>query len=100
MTRIARNKIRLQCEPLDLTDLVRRTVEDHRSLFEKSEVHLEAALPGERIVVNADRTRLAQTVGNLLGNAAKFADKGGRAQVSLAVDPAAGKPSSGSPILE
>jgi two-component system CheB/CheR fusion protein len=91
VTRIARDKIRLQCEPLDLTDLVRRTVEDHRSLFEKSEVHLEAALPAERIVVNADRTRLAQMVGNLLENAAKFADKGGRAQVSLAVDAAAGR---------
>jgi two-component system CheB/CheR fusion protein len=88
-TRITRNKIRLQCEPLDLTDLVRRTVEDHRSLFEKGEVHLEAALPAERIAVNADRTRLAQVVGNLLQNAAKFTGKGGRAQVSVAVDEAA-----------
>jgi signal transduction histidine kinase/ActR/RegA family two-component response regulator len=88
VTRIAKNKIRLQCEPLDLTDLVRRTVEDHRSLFEKGEVHIEAALPAERIAVNADRTRLAQVVGNLLQNSAKFTGKGGRTQVSLAVDPA------------
>jgi PAS domain S-box-containing protein len=89
VTRIAKNKIRLQCEPLDLTDLVRRTVEDHRSLFEKREVYIEAALPAERIEVNADRTRLAQVVGNLLQNAAKFADRGGRTQVSVAVDEAA-----------
>ena len=87
VTRIAKNKIRLQCESLNLTSLVRRTIEDHRTLFEKGEVHLEAALPAERIVVNADPTRLAQVVGNLLQNAAKFTGKGGRTQVSLAVDP-------------
>jgi two-component system CheB/CheR fusion protein len=87
VTRIAKNKIRLQCESLNLTSLVRRTIEDHRTLFEKGEVHLEAALPAERIVVNADPTRLAQVVGNLLLNAAKFTGKGGRTQVSLAVDP-------------
>ena len=86
VTRVARNKIRLQCEPLDLTDLVQRTVDDHRSLFEKGEIHIETALPAERIAVNADRTRLAQVVGNLLQNAAKFTGRGGRTQVSVAVD--------------
>ena len=89
VTRIARNKIKLQCEPLDLTELVRRTIDDHRSLFEKSEVRLDAALPAERIAVSADRTRLAQVVGNLLQNAAKFTGPGGRTQVSVIVDPAA-----------
>ena len=86
VTRIARNKIQLQRESLDLTNLVRRTIDDHHSLFEKGEVHLETALPAERIAVNADRTRLAQIVGNLLQNAAKFTDRGGRTQVSVAVD--------------
>jgi len=88
VTRIARNKIRLRCEPLDLTDLVRRTVEDHRSLFEENEAHVEAVLPAERIVVDADRTRLAQVVGSLLQNAAKFGRRGGRTQVFVFVDPA------------
>ena len=89
VTRIARNKIQLQREPLNLTSLVRRTIDDHRSLFEKSEVHIETALPAQRIAVNADRTRLAQVVGNLLQNAAKFTNRGGHTQVSVAVDEAA-----------
>ncbi|HJX52391.1 MAG TPA: ATP-binding protein [Polyangia bacterium] len=91
VTRIARDKIQLQRESLDLTNLVRRTIEDYRSLFEKSEVHIETALPAQRIAVNADRTRLAQIVGNLLQNAAKFTDRGGRTQVSVAVDEVAGR---------
>ena len=41
LTRISRSKIRLECRPLELNDLVRRTVEDHRLLFEKSEIQLE-----------------------------------------------------------
>jgi len=88
LTRISRNKIRLECQLLELNDLVRRTVEDHRLLFEKSETQLEVRLGPERVTVNADGTRLAQVIGNLLQNAAKFTGKGGRATVSTSVDPA------------
>ncbi|MBI5545393.1 MAG: PocR ligand-binding domain-containing protein [Deltaproteobacteria bacterium] len=88
VTRIERNKIRLERQVLDLHDLVRRTVEDHRSLFEKSEVQLEVRLEPERVSVSADGTRLAQVIGNLLQNAAKFTGPGGRTEVSVCVDSA------------
>ena len=86
LTRISRNKIRLDLKPVDLNDLVRRTVEDHRSLFEKGEVQIEVAPGPERVSVNGDGTRLAQVIGNLLLNAAKFTGRGGRATVSVSVD--------------
>ncbi len=86
LTRISRNKIRLELQPLELNDLVRRTVEDHRLLFEKSEIQIEVRLAPERVSVNADGTRLAQVIGNLLQNAAKFTGHGGRATVSVSVD--------------
>jgi PAS domain S-box-containing protein len=86
VTRITRNKIQLQKERLELCEVVRRTAEDNRSLFERAEVRLELA-PAPRVVpVIADRTRVSQIVGNLLQNAAKFTLKGGCTRVSVAVE--------------
>ena len=92
ITRISRGKIRLERRRVELNELVRRTVEDHRSLFEENGVALESKLAHEPLFANADPTRLAQVVGNLLGNAAKFAGKGGHAQVRVFTDPETRRP--------
>ena len=86
ITRISRGKIELQLQPLELCELVRRTAEDHRSLFERNDVRLELSLPPEPVRVTGDVTRLAQVVGNLLGNAAKFSGRGGVTRVSVSAD--------------
>ncbi|MGI6648941.1 MAG: response regulator [Bacillota bacterium] len=86
ITRITQKKIKLQRQRLELNELVRRTLEDHRSLFEKSGVRLEAELAPTPIFSNADGARLAQVVGNLLMNAAKFTDYGGHTRVCLESD--------------
>jgi PAS domain S-box-containing protein len=87
VTRISQNKIRLEREPLDLNEIVSSTVEDHRSHFEKHGVALELRLERQRIDVNADRTRLAQVLGNLLQNAAKFTSRGGHATLCTSLEP-------------
>lgn len=86
VTRISRNKIQLQRETLDLADVVRRTVEDHRPMFEPSSIGLEVDVGAIPAWVLADRTRIVQIVGNLLQNAAKFTQPGGRVRVSVSVD--------------
>jgi signal transduction histidine kinase/CBS domain-containing protein len=86
VTRITRGRIELRRERMDLARLVREVVEDHRGLFEGNRLEFGAEVPAESIWVRGDRTRLAQVIGNLLQNAAKYTDPGGRVTVRLTVD--------------
>jgi len=83
VTRIARGKLRLSCEALDLVELVRRTMDDHRAIFQARGIALEGDLPAEPCCVSGDATRLVQILGNLLGNAQKFTPTGGRVKVAV-----------------
>jgi two-component system CheB/CheR fusion protein len=82
-TRIARGKIQLRHEVVDLEPLVRRSIEDHRPRFEASAIQLEARLARGPFCVDADAARLTQALGNLLTNAEKFTPRGGVVVVSL-----------------
>jgi PAS domain S-box-containing protein len=83
VSRISRGKILLHRERLDLTKLVRDTVEDHRRDLEAAGLALDLELPAEPLWVEGDSTRLAQALGNLLSNAGKFTDPGGRVFVEI-----------------
>ena len=87
VTRVSRNKIQLQPRSLELSDLVRRAVDDHRSLFEEKGIVVEATFAPERLPMRGDVERIAQMVGNLLQNAAKFTPAGGRVRVSTEAAP-------------
>jgi PAS domain S-box-containing protein len=88
LTRISRNKIRLEFAPVELNELVQKAVEDHRLLFEKNGIELDFGHAPVSTTVNADSARLTQVVGNLLQNAAKFTGRGGRTSVTVSVDEA------------
>ncbi|MGB8297072.1 MAG: ATP-binding protein [Polyangia bacterium] len=83
VTRIARNKIKLQCQRLELNELVRHTMQDHSSLFEKAELHLELHPAPRPVFVHADWNRLSQVMANLLQNAAKYTGRGGATLVTV-----------------
>jgi two-component system CheB/CheR fusion protein len=85
-TRLSRGKICLQRARVDLVDAVRHALEDHSALFAARQVAIEARLPGRPVWADADRTRIGQVLGNVLWNAAKFSEPGGRALVELVRD--------------
>lgn len=83
VTRLTCNKLHLHKERFDLNEIAGRSVEDNRTLFEHVDVRLELVPAPEQVFVLADRTRIAQSVGNLLQNAAKFTPAGGSTLVSV-----------------
>ncbi|OFX19357.1 MAG: hypothetical protein A2V77_19180 [Anaeromyxobacter sp. RBG_16_69_14] len=83
VTRIARGKVHLKRERIDVQALTIRSAEDYQELFDKAGLELEVHLADEPLFVNADRTRLTQIIGNLLHNAVKFTPKGTRTTVSV-----------------
>jgi signal transduction histidine kinase len=86
MSRLSRGKILLRKERVDLVEVVRATVEDYRSMLEATGLHLQVRLPEAPLYTHGDPTRLAQVVGNVLHNANKFTDAGGRVSVELAAE--------------
>ncbi len=87
VSRITRGKIELVREPIDVCTLIREVVGDHRESFRAAALALELSAPGGPLFVHADRTRLAQIVGNLLSNALKFSHRGQVVRMGVERDP-------------
>ena len=78
VSRITRGKIDLRKERVELETVVKSAVEASRPLIEKWGHKLTVSIPPLPIFIEADQTRMAQVILNLLNNSAKYTDQGGR----------------------
>jgi signal transduction histidine kinase len=78
VSRIARGKIVLVSEPVKVAEVVAAAVETVQPLLEQKRQMLEVQAPESELTVRGDPVRLAQVVGNLLHNAAKYTGDSGR----------------------
>lgn len=75
--RINSGKIQLDRSRFELASVVHTALDATRSAFEAARHQLTVKLPDEPVVLDADRTRLAQVLTNLLTNAARYTPAGG-----------------------
>ncbi|MFO0960404.1 MAG: PAS domain S-box protein [Isosphaeraceae bacterium] len=78
ISRISRNTLELRRERVPLATVLEKAVETSRPLIEQMGHALAVEMPDEPIALDADEARLAQVFSNLLNNAAKYSDRGGR----------------------
>lgn len=83
ISRITRGKITLRRGEIDPATAVRRALDAAEVLMRSHHHTLTVELPESPITVNADATRLVQIIINLLNNAAKFTNDGGRVLVKV-----------------
>ncbi|TCM14397.1 phospho-acceptor domain-containing protein [Novosphingobium sp. PhB165] len=79
--RISEGKISLQKERIELQTILRSAIQGCRNNLESAGHRFTTDIPAEPVWLEADHTRLAQVVANLLNNAGKYTPKGG--EISL-----------------
>ncbi len=78
ISRVMHGKIQLRREPVDLVAVLADAVQATQPYLETRAHRLSAELPGEPLWLEGDATRLGQVFVNLLHNAAKYTEPGGR----------------------
>ena len=86
VSRITRGKINLHKAPLEAAAILQAALETSRPLIESRRHKLHVELPSQKVRVEADLTRMAQVLTNLLNNAAKYTEEGGTIWLSLRLE--------------
>lgn len=82
-SRIKEGKVELRKSRITLDSVLEQAIEVSRPLLEQHGHHFELNVPAGPVYLDADPARLVQVFTNLLNNAAKYTDPGGRVSLSL-----------------
>ena len=92
ISRITRGTLSIDMHPRDLGSIVNRGVETARPNIEAGKHTLQVTLPVVPVRVNCDELRLTQALTNILNNAARYTDPGGRITVTVSTAESEGTP--------
>lgn len=85
-SQLCRGQLSLRRERLSLRDLVEAAVDAARGLADSKGLALEVGLPDAALQVDADPTRLAQALGNVIANAIKYTPAPGTVGIEAGED--------------
>jgi signal transduction histidine kinase len=82
VSRITRGKITLSREPVELATVIARAIETVQPTLARQNHEFIVRVQNESVYLDGDLTRLTQIVGNVLSNAIKYTDPGGRIELN------------------
>ena len=86
LSRVSQGKLQLVKQPVDIARVIVKATELASPMVLNSQHQLVVTDPAPGIIVEGDETRLAQVVANLLNNAAKYSEPGGRIALAAVTD--------------
>ncbi len=87
VSRITRGRLELRKEPISLAALIKAAVETTKPLLDSKHHHFSVLLPETSLELEVDPLRMSQALSNLLTNAAKYTDPGGRIVLEVRSSP-------------
>ena len=75
VSRITRGKIELRKREVEVAEVAARAIETVSPALERKQQRLDVDIPTSGLVIDADPSRVAQVISNLLNNASKYSDE-------------------------